>query len=73
MKKVLSLAFITAVFLFGCSADGFFDPGPPPEITYWNRVCKVGDKCLENPLTKAECEAPAVGGTLVTWSDCPKD
>jgi len=70
MKKVLSLAFIFAVFLLGCSADGFFNPetGKP---TYWNnKVCKVEDQCNKE-LTQAQCEE--LGGTLILRAECPPE
>jgi hypothetical protein len=62
MKKVLSLAFIAAVLLLGCSADGF---GSGENIT-WGKVCKVGDNCSE-VQSAAQCE----NGQLVMRSECP--
>jgi len=66
MKKVLSLASIAAVFLFGCSADGFFDE--QGHIT-WGKTCRVGDQCTQ-VQSKSQCDA--VNGTLVLRSECPK-
>jgi hypothetical protein len=66
MKKVLSLAFIAAVLLLGCSADGFFDPNSPQQIT-WSKVCKIGDNCAPTS-SKEICENG--GGKLVSRSEC---
>jgi len=69
MKKVLSLAFIAAVLLLGCSADGFFQEGS--ESVSWGKQCKVGDSCF--PVqSKAQCDSTP-GGMLVSQSQCPQD
>jgi len=65
MKKILSLAFIAAALLLGCSADGFFDD-PNGQIE-WGKVCKVGTSCT--PVSsKKTCDS--AGGTLVLRSEC---
>jgi len=80
MKKVLSLAFIAAVLLLGCSADGFFVQGPndqygnPTYITDWGKVCKIPDGsgsfiCRDVDWEK-ECST-TLGGKLVMRSECP--
>jgi hypothetical protein len=68
MKKVLSLAFIAAVFLFGCSADGFYDQDNPNKIV-WSKVCKIGDNICVSVSTKKACDDAE--GKLVTRSQCP--
>ncbi|MCL1956516.1 MAG: hypothetical protein FWF63_04270 [Fibromonadales bacterium] len=66
MKKVLSLAFIAAVLLLGCSADGFFDSNTQ-KVTTRSKVCKVGDKC--KPVSSKEtCDN--LKGELVSRSEC---
>jgi len=74
MKKILSLAFIAAVFLLNCSADGFFtqqgnDPntGEPIIIIEWGRVCKVNDDCFSVD-TKEDCDNK--DGAIVARSEC---
>jgi len=69
MKKVLSLAFIAAVLLLGCSADGFFDEGTTGPVD-WGKQCKVGDHCF--PVqSKKQCDDGQ--GLLVSQSQCPQD
>jgi hypothetical protein len=68
MKKVLSLAFIAAVLLLGCSADGFFNPDTE-KVTSWSKVCKVGDGPCFPVSEKKICDDAE--GALVTRSQCP--
>jgi len=82
MKKVLSLAFIAAVLLLGCSADGFFsDPvnttKPENSVDSWSKVCKLPDGTCTSLGVKSKdaCEAAfpgGLGGKLASRSECPK-
>jgi len=63
MKKVLSLAFIAAVLLFGCSADGFFSESS--ERVTWGKVCKTAGGGCREVQSKSECD-----GVLILRSEC---
>jgi len=76
MKKVLSLAFIAAVLLLGCSADGFVDGSidskKPENSVSWSKMCKftVGSNINCQPVdSKAACDK--ISGILVMRSECP--
>jgi len=77
-KKILALAFVSAAFFFGCSADGSFNsknPAPDDEyedepsngkycsIQYPLRICQE----LSSTLTAEDCSE--IGGVIV--NSCP--
>jgi len=69
MKKVLSLAFIAAVLLLGCSADGFFtsvNDGNPQNGVKWGKRCKLASGACVDVQSAKDCT-----GSLVSQSDCP--
>jgi len=73
MKKVLSLASIAAVFLLGCSADGFFsgqiaDESQPEKSVQWSQACQISDGTCNNAKSKDECDI--ANGKLVKISAC---
>jgi len=67
MKKVLALAFIAAVLLLGCSADGFFpSENNTSDDIDWGKLCKRADgSCVDVPSAKA-----CTNGILVPRSEC---
>lgn len=69
MKKVLSLAFIAAAILLGCSADGFYDEGQDINSVTWGKVCMVADNRCAPVSSKAQCDL--ANGRLVLRSECP--
>jgi hypothetical protein len=73
-KKILVLAFVSAAFFFGCSADGSFNSGeePPawkgaPSTTVLGGYCLLEGVC--GPLEASICQS--IGGTVV--GSCPTE
>jgi len=80
MKKILVLAFVSAVFFFGCAADGaFFSDNEPPE---WDsapsttnpsagegRYCFAGGMCikLNGYFTAKDC----IDQNAMVTNSCP--
>jgi len=71
-KKILALAFVSAAFLFGCTADGSFDSdtSPTPTPGGGTQYCYIENECVpfEGALTAEMCRI--LDGTVV--NSCPR-